>query len=118
MSLDGFISSVDGGVEWLEPFESEGSDYDAFIADIDSIVMGRTTYEQVRTFGNWPYEGKPTIVMSSQQLKGLPDNTRVLNCDTRIVANDFNSGNIWVLGVRARFAAFSTKVSWIVSSCW
>ena len=82
----------------LETFESEGYDYDAFIAEIDSIVMRRTTFEQVRSFGKWAYESKPTIVMSSQELKDLPNNARVSRCDTQAVANEFNSGIIWVLG--------------------
>ena len=54
-SLDSFIATADGGVDWLEPFQAEDLGYSAFVATIGTIVMGRTTYEQIRGFGSWPY---------------------------------------------------------------
>lgn len=73
-SLDGYIADRDGGLGWL----SEGANpdegdfgYAAFMAGIDAIVMGRTTYETLRGFDiGWPYE-KPVIVLS-RSLKTLP----------------------------------------------
>ena len=65
-SLDGFIAREDGGIDWL-PMPPEGEDFgwSEFIADIDAIVMGRKTFEQVLAFGVWPYEGTPLLVLSS-----------------------------------------------------
>ncbi|MBX3033529.1 MAG: dihydrofolate reductase [Bdellovibrionaceae bacterium] len=66
-SLDGFIARQDGDIEWLisrdDPAEDHG--YPRFIADIDAIVMGRGSYEKVRTFEPWPYS-KPVLVLSKQ----------------------------------------------------
>lgn len=64
-SLDGYIAREDGSLDWLvsQPTESENHGYDAFIASVDGIVMGRGTFETVRDFDPWPYS-KPVYVLS------------------------------------------------------
>lgn len=66
-SLDGFIARTDGAIDWLPSPAAAGEDFgwSEFIAEIDAIVMGRKTFEQVLTFGMWPYEGTPLIVLTS-----------------------------------------------------
>ena len=69
MSLDGYIADEHGGVGWLygnSPDEGEGS-YESFAAGVDTIIMGRRTYEQVTTelsAGAWPYEGMDCYVLT------------------------------------------------------
>lgn len=68
-SLDGFIARPDGGLDWLEPLPDQGPipdhGYDAFMAEIDVLVMGRATFETVLGFGiGWPYQ-RPVVVLSS-----------------------------------------------------
>lgn len=65
-SLDGFIARNDGALDWLMKHETESEDhgYDAFMASVDGVVMGRGSFEKVLTFDPWPYD-KPVIVMSS-----------------------------------------------------
>ena len=66
-SLDGFIATNDGGLEWLTEIPNpEKSDYGyaEFSSGIDAIVMGRNTFEKVLTFDFWPYE-KPVFVLSN-----------------------------------------------------
>lgn len=70
-SVDGFIATEDGGVSWLEEFQegTEGAgSYEDFFAGIDCLIMGSKTYEQVLAFGEWPYEQKPTYVVTSRDL--------------------------------------------------
>lgn len=64
-SLDGFIARADGDIEWLHEIDAAGEDhgYDAMMASVDGLVMGRNTFQKVLTFGEWPY-GKPVIVLS------------------------------------------------------
>jgi dihydrofolate reductase len=74
-SLDGFIARPDGSLDWLTPFNAVGEDhgYDAFLADMDGIIMGRGTYETVLAFGAWPY-ALPVIVLSqSLTVDDIPD---------------------------------------------
>ena len=80
-SVDGYIAEADGSVAaWLDAFGAEGSEnakvagdpketesfgYEAFIATIDTLVMGRTTFDQVLSFDvRWAYAGKHCVVMT------------------------------------------------------
>ncbi len=68
-SADGYLAPPDGSVGWLDAFGGEGDadfGYDAFFGGIGSIVVGRTTFEQVLGFGEWPYAGRPTAVLTSR----------------------------------------------------
>jgi dihydrofolate reductase len=72
-SLDSYLAPADGSVSWLEAFgtdEAADLGYDAFLAGIGSLVIGRTTYEQVLGFGEWPYHGKPTTVLTTRESLG------------------------------------------------
>ena len=76
-SLDGFIARPNGDLDWLDRANAtvpEGEDcgYQAFMDTVDILVMGRHTYEKVRTFGAWPYE-KPVVVLSSNPIDIPPD---------------------------------------------
>lgn len=67
ISLDGFIARPDGALDFLEgdgTAELGDHGYDAFVAGIDAIVMGRRSFEKVMTFDAWPYT-KQVIVLSS-----------------------------------------------------
>lgn len=72
-SLDGFIARKDGALDWLPGSESaetlEGEDYgyQEFMDSIDVLIMGRNTFETVLSFGgDWPYDNKRMIILSSQ----------------------------------------------------
>lgn len=69
ISRDGFIADKNGGVSWLDPYSVDvpaelENNYPDFFKSIDCIVMGRKTYEQMLTFGNWPNAGKHTYVFT------------------------------------------------------
>ena len=68
-SLDGFIARANGDLDWLTGAESAstGQDYGSreFMDTVDTIVVGRNTFELVSTFDTWPYGGKRVVVLSS-----------------------------------------------------
>ncbi len=69
LSLDGFIARPDGALDFLEgdgSAEMGDHGYEAFMAGIDAIVMGRNTFEVVLGFGNWPYVKKVFVLSSGQ----------------------------------------------------
>lgn len=77
-SVDGYVADEEGGVGWLEEFEETASDedledYAAFYESVDCLVMGATTYEQVLTFGEWPYDDRPTYVFTHRELSPATD---------------------------------------------
>lgn len=65
ISLDGFIARKDDDIEWLTGFPAEGEDhgYNAHIAQIDGIIMGRSTFDKMKGVEPWYYE-RPVIVLS------------------------------------------------------
>ena len=73
VSLDGFLSRLDGSLDWLKPFEGEEHGYTEFIASVDSVVLGRATYEFVLSMLAeglpWPYQGKRCVVMTHRTLQ-------------------------------------------------
>jgi dihydrofolate reductase len=70
-SLDGYIATAEGGVEWLPTIDAAGEDYGyyEFYASVEALLMGSRTYAQVLRHGSWPYPGKPCWVFSRQQIK-------------------------------------------------
>lgn len=74
-SVDGFIARTNGDLDWL-PTEKDvdGGDfgYQAFMDNIDTIVMGRHTYEKVLSFGEWPFDNKRVVVLSTAA-PNMPD---------------------------------------------
>lgn len=68
-SLDGFIATTDGGIEWLPPIEAGGEDYGYhdFHASVDAVLMGSATYEKILRHAAWPYRGKACWVFTRQR---------------------------------------------------
>ncbi|HEY1908158.1 MAG TPA: hypothetical protein VGG91_19065, partial [Myxococcaceae bacterium] len=65
-SLDGFIAEADGGLGFLKPFEKEEHGYADFYASVDTLLMGRKTYETVLGLGAWPFGDRRVAVLSRQ----------------------------------------------------
>ncbi|GGP24476.1 dihydrofolate reductase family protein [Silvimonas amylolytica] len=75
ISLDGKLARPDGGLDWLpriDPARRENDGFSAFYAGVDALVMGRATFDQVRTFGAWPHPDRPCYVFSHHALSSLP----------------------------------------------
>lgn len=76
-SLDGFIARENGDLDWLPQIDDEDYGYQPFFDSIDTLVIGRGTFEKVLTFDPWPYAGKRVVVLSSN-LTHVPDNVKQL----------------------------------------
>ncbi|MCA9037098.1 MAG: dihydrofolate reductase [Planctomycetaceae bacterium] len=61
-SLDGYIARSDGTVDWL--FHDADYGYTEFMGALDAVVMGRTTWEQAKTFEEVPFVRKQVFVFS------------------------------------------------------
>lgn len=113
-SLDGYIATPDGGVEWLSPFESAEaeSSYPEFYASVDSLIMGSRTYEQVLSFGEWPYAGKPCWVFSQQELPITQSDVRVTQQSPEEIMTELQQQQLqrtWLVGGAALAADFRTQ---------
>jgi dihydrofolate reductase len=92
-SLDGFIARPDGSIDWLTERGERAGDtgYDEFMAAVDTVVLGRNTYEKVLTFGFWPYEGKQVEVLST---------TLPADADERVIVHRTLDGLVQTLNDR------------------
>ena len=66
VSVDGFLARGDGALDFLDAGGDEPHGYDEFITTVDTIVIGRKTFEIVLGFGAWPYGDRPVVVLSSR----------------------------------------------------
>ena len=64
-SVDGFIARANGALDFLDAGGSDPHGYEEFMATVDTIVMGRATFEVVLSFDAWPFT-KPVVVLSSR----------------------------------------------------
>src|SRR5947208_15728637 len=67
-SVDGFIARPNGALDFLPPGGGEPHGYDEFFASIDTLVIGRKTFETVLAFPEWPYGDKRVVVLSGRPL--------------------------------------------------
>ena len=65
-SLDGYIARENGNIDWLP---TDGGDFGMkkFMSSVDTVLLGRTTYEQILTFDcDYPYTNKKSYVFSTK----------------------------------------------------
>ena len=114
MSLDGYIAKEDGSVDWLEDTgEGVEGTYLKFYISIDTIIMGRKTYDQILTFGEWVYKGKDTYVLTSD-ISRVPEkpNIEFRNDEIEDLTTELkqkSKSNIWLLGGAETVNAFLEK---------
>lgn len=84
-SVDGYIATKSGDVDWLEKAGKSDADmrgqadmgFASYIADVDCMIMGRKCMEKISSFNltaeQWPY-GDRRILVLSNTLTEVPDN--------------------------------------------
>src|SRR6059058_3359052 len=72
-SLDGYIATADGSVDWLSRFHTAGEDHGAaeLEASVDALLLGSHTYEFALKLGHWPSPNKVSWVFTKRDLKVL-----------------------------------------------
>ena len=110
-SLDGYIATPDGGVEWLDPFQSGSEDYgySAFYDSVDAVLLGSRTYVQSLGFGEWPYPDKPCWVFSGSINSSVPDGVTVTDRSPREVVSELSERDVtraWLVGGGSLAASF------------
>lgn len=77
-SLDGFIARQDGDIDWLTGFSSLGEDhgYDAHMARVDGIIMGRGTFDAVKDIEPWFYDKTVLVLSRTLRESDIPEALR------------------------------------------
>ena len=79
MSLDGYIADENKGVSWIEgenPDYTGDAGYGAFISNIDTVILGWSTYNQIITElspGHWVYAGMNSYVITHKEMEDKED---------------------------------------------
>lgn len=113
-SLDGYIAREDGSIDWLDAVPNPDQidhGYAEFYETIDTVILGRKTYEVILGFGvDWPYpDCKTYIVTSDSDYQVKTENTEVLNEVSREqvdLIKRHSQKNIWIVGGGKVITAF------------
>ncbi|AFZ17897.1 dihydrofolate reductase family protein [Allocoleopsis franciscana] len=102
-SVDGYIARLNGSIDWLPVPEEGGEDYGytKFFNSIEALVMGSTTYEQVLDFGDWPYPGKFSYVLTSRNLSTTRTDVYFVKGGVEEVVEDVKKKGykrVWLVG--------------------
>lgn len=67
-SIDGYIAAPGDDLSFLSLVEEEGEDYGyhEFVQTIDTVVVGRKTYDWVEAHASYPHTDKMSYVVSSR----------------------------------------------------
>lgn len=105
-SVDGFIESKDGSLEWMETADSyeRGVSVDdvaeEVLKSIDCYVMGSRTYELAQRLG-WIYGDVPTTVLTTRTLRAERPSVEFYSGDLSKLVNEQlkrRYKSIWLVG--------------------
>ena len=66
-SLDGYIATADGSVEWLDAYQSDEEDYGyhRFYDSVDTLLMGGNTYRAILVPGQTISQGTEFVCITT-----------------------------------------------------
>ena len=109
-SADGFIARPDGDVTWLDrPRPPDEYGMPAFLKSVDTVVMGRATWEVGQKLGGAIVEGKRNIVLSRTLPAFAAPGAVVENVEPAELAQRLRSQkghNVWLMGGADVFGGF------------
>jgi len=102
MSLDGYIADEKDDLGFLSVVEMKGEDYgySDFINTVDTVIMGRKTYQKTLTFGEFPHKTRKCYVVS-RSITGKDENVEFYNGDLTVMIKNLkekNGKNIFIDG--------------------
>ena len=117
ISLDGFIARKDGALDWLEGIPNPDQldyGYQAFYDSVDTVLMGRLTYEEILGFDvDWPYGNCKTGVFSrNPDLALTTPQTQLVSGDIKNYITELKQQegkDIWLVGGGSLLTAFLNK---------
>lgn len=98
-SLDGYIARESGDINWL--FTDQDYGYTEFYAQVDTLIMGNKTYQQVLSFGEYPYNDKDVFVFSKTKSGETDNKAKFVNSDWLSFIKTLRQSHgrdIWLVG--------------------
>ena len=109
-SLDGFVARKNGDIDWLP--ESGKSGYAGFYQTVNTVIMGRTTYEQVLTFGEYPYKNKKSYIFTRKTAASTKNENVEFVSDIDTFVADIlckSKENTWLVGGSQIISSFANR---------
>lgn len=109
-SLDGFIASPDGGVDWL--FTDAEYGWTEFYNSIDTVFLGRKTHDFGVAHGKSSFEGKKNYVFSRTRDSDSVGDVEYVAGDPESLVRQLQSEagkHLWLVGGGNLCAAFFEK---------
>lgn len=106
ISLDGYMADCKKSVNWIkgqDDYAEMVDTYTEFFESIDTVIMGKRTYEQIITDlspDKWPYSSAITYVFTHVQINDIK-NIKFTSANPCQLINTLRKGegkNIWVCG--------------------
>lgn len=106
MSLDGYIAGSDGNIDWLQGQEPGGEDmacYEEFVKEVDTVIMGWKTYDQITTQlspDEWIYKDLTSYVLTH---RGIPSTENIIFIEDNVCEvvkrlKQTSGKGIWICG--------------------
>jgi dihydrofolate reductase len=105
-SLDGYIAKEDEDISWL--FSDDDYGYKKFYDSIDTVIMGRKTYEKALKVEEYPFKEKNCYIFTKNTMFPTTDilqrttgnNIKIINNIIDFIKNLVNTEgkNIWLVG--------------------
>lgn len=108
-SLDGFIATPDGGYDWIP--EDTTIDFESMFAKIDTVLLGRHSYELTQQLGGtpaWPAGSRVYVFSTTLRHSDHPGVTIVSANAANVVASlraEAGDGDIWLFGGGTLFSS-------------
>lgn len=76
-SVDGYIARPNGDLDWLDTVQVEGEDYgyQQFIESVDTVILGRKSYDKVMTLvDEFPHKDKKCYILTKSDRESTEAN--------------------------------------------
>jgi len=106
-SLDGYIADAQGAFDWIP--DDPAVDFGTLFARVDTYLLGRRTYDTVRTTASAPFNpGARVYVFSRTLAPGAEPGVTIVRDDpvalARSLRHEDGPGEIWLFGGGDLFA--------------
>jgi len=110
-SVDGYIATTDGGVDWLTQFQNRTEDhgFSEFYSKVDGLVMGSRTYEFSLRQPEWPAPDKPSWVLTHRDLPVAHSRVTLTSAEpSQLISSLTERGlkSLWLMGGGKAAASF------------
>lgn len=115
ISADGFVADENGNIDWMpEPEDIEDKfRFERLVDRISCIAMGSKTFQEIMSYGEWPWPMKATYVFTSRKFPFVHESVQFTPLSPTEVVQYLRDaeceGDMWLLGGADLMEAFGKE---------